>query len=166
MTFFDLEQVDHFIVGAVGMPGDRTFFFQVFAGKTLVSFKAEKSQIAALAGHLERMLADLPGSAFAAGAWGKLDLPVFPEWDVGAIGLGYERESDTVVIVLNELERVQFGPEPLEEGIVGRARFRLTRPQAVALATHGRQLVSAGRPTCEFCATPIDTDGYNCACFN
>ncbi len=166
MTSFDLEQVDRFVVGAVGMPGDRTFFFQVLAGKTLLAFKAEKSQIAALAAHLQRMLADLPPAVGLNAEWSQLDLPVFPEWDVGAIGLGYERESDSVVIVLNELERVQFGPEPIEDGITGRARFRLTRPQAIAFVTHGIKLVSSGRPVCTLCATPIDPEGYNCSCFN
>ena len=167
MSSFDLLEVDRFIVGAVGMPGDRTFFFQVHAGKTLISFKAEKAQIAALAEHLQHLLADVAATDTSHVEWSTLDLPVFPEWDVGAIGLGYEATSDSVLIVLNELDRTGgAGLEIGAESSMESARFRLTRPQADAFVKHSLSLVSAGRPTCTFCSAPIDPEGYNCACFN
>jgi uncharacterized repeat protein (TIGR03847 family) len=113
------------------------------------------------------MLADLPATSTGATAeWTSLDLPIFAEWDVGAIGLGYEADSDSIILVLNELERRTVGEDEAGEVDAEQARFRLTRAQAAAFALHGRRLVEAGRPTCMFCAAPIDPDGYNCACYN
>ena len=54
-------ECDHFATGAVGEPGQRTFFLQGAEGKRVVTLKCEKQQVGALAEYLSRILADLPG---------------------------------------------------------------------------------------------------------
>jgi uncharacterized repeat protein (TIGR03847 family) len=160
-TSFELDAVDRFVVGTIGMPGSRTFYFQVSAPKVILSFKCEKVQVAALRDALERMLADLPAVAKDSpdASWAPLDLPVLAEWTVGSIGIGYEADSDRLVVVLEELVAGDS-----DDG--SQARFFLTRSQAALFASRAAHVVSAGRPMCPVCGSAIDPDGYNCACFN
>ena len=46
---FLFDPADRFIVGTVGMPGERTFFIQARSGGRLISVSLEKAQVAALA---------------------------------------------------------------------------------------------------------------------
>ena len=57
---FDLVDVDKLTVGAVGEPGKRVFLLQVRHASQVVTLKLEKSQTAALAAYLDRLLEDLP----------------------------------------------------------------------------------------------------------
>ena len=160
MSTFELETVDRFVVGTIGMPGERTFFLQVAAPQVLLSFKAEKIQVMALADALTKMLKDLPPvpANDSPAPWTPLDLPVFNEWPVGSIGIGYEGTTDRLVVVLEEM--TQSGEDSSE------ARFFLSRAQAITFANNARNIVSAGRPTCVLCNAAIDPDGYSCACYN
>ena len=45
---FDLRDIGRFTVGAIGEPGHRVFYFQVFADGTEVAVKCEKQQAQAL----------------------------------------------------------------------------------------------------------------------
>jgi uncharacterized repeat protein (TIGR03847 family) len=157
-TSFELESVDRFIVGTIGGPGQRTFFFQAVAPGVMLSFKCEKVQVAALAEALRAMMTDLPPASSALGTWASLDTPVLAEWVVGSIGIGYEGAADRIVLVLEELT-----DDPSEGS---RARFFLTRDQIATFIDRIPEIVSSGRPTCVMCSTPIDSDGFNCPCFN
>jgi len=157
-TSFELDSVDRFVVGTVGAPGNRTFFFQVVAPGVLLSFKCEKVQVAALTDALRTLMTDLPPAAPSAATWSPLDTPVLAEWVVGSIGIGYEGTSDRVVLLLEELR------EDPSEG--SRARFFLTRDQIATFIERTPGVVSGGRPTCVLCASPIDADGFNCPCYN
>ena len=57
---FRFDEPEVFTAGALGQPGDRTFFFQVTEAGQVVSLKCEKQQVAALATYLAELLADLP----------------------------------------------------------------------------------------------------------
>ncbi len=48
----------------------------------------------------------------------------------------------------------------------GHVRFYATREQMLALARHGAEVCSRGRPTCRFCDQPIDPEGHICAKMN
>jgi uncharacterized repeat protein (TIGR03847 family) len=157
-TSFELDSVDRFVVGTVGQPGQRTFFFQVVAPGVLLSFKCEKVQVAALAQALRSLMTDLPPAVPTSTIWSSLDTPVLAEWSVGSIGIGYEGEADRVVLVLEEAS------EDPSEG--SRARFFLTRDQIATFVDRTPDVVSGGRPTCTLCASPIDAEGFNCPCFN
>ena len=157
-TSFEMENVDGFVAGAVGEPGARTFFFQITNAGTLLSFKCEKLQVAALAEAVGKLLVDLPTAPVVASA-DELSVPVLAEWVVGSIGIGYEAESDRVVVVLEEVE-IDGDDDS------GRARFFLTRAQASNFAERSTDIIGGGRPTCILCASPINPDGYTCVCFN
>lgn len=157
-TSFELDSVDRFVVGTIGEPGQRTFFFQAVAPGVLLSFKCEKVQVAALTDALKTLMTDLPPAAPTATVWASLDTPVLAEWAVGSIGIGYESTADRVVLLLEELR------EDPEEG--SRARFFLTRDQIATFIEKTPEVVGGGRPTCVLCAAPIDADGFNCACYN
>lgn len=155
---FELDLVDRFVVGAVGQPGSRTFFFQLASGDTVLTFKCEKLQVAALAEAVRKLLVDLPAGSESAVS-GDLVPPILAEWTVGSIGIGYEPELDRVVVVLEELVA-----EGDDDG--GRVRFFLSRLQAEAFSGRSVDIIGGGRPTCPLCATPIDPDGFNCPCYN
>ena len=155
---FEMDNVDRFVAGTVGEPGARTFFFQITNGGTLLSFKCEKLQVAALAEAVGKLLVDLPSTPLPS-ASDELSVPVLAEWIVGSIGIGYEAESDRIVVVLEEVE-VDGDDDS------GRARFFLTRAQASSFAERTTELISGGRPTCVLCSSPINPDGYTCVCFN
>ena len=157
-TSFEMENVDGFVAGTVGEPGARTFFFQITNAGTLLSFKCEKMQVAALAEAVGKLLVDLPTAPVVISA-DELSVPVLAEWVVGSIGIGYEAESDRVVVVLEEVE-IDGDDDS------GRARFFLTRAQASGFAERSTGLIGGGRPTCVLCASPINPDGYTCVCFN
>lgn len=169
---FDLETPDHFTTGAVGPPGQRVFYLQGRQDHHLVTLKAEKEQMSALADYLEGLLAQLPGTAEQRPADLALLEPLEPAWDIGSIGVGYDREADRVVIVASERqeeedddeEAEQRGeaPRPATEPAGGTARFRLTRAQASAFVERARSVVRAGRPTCPMCSGPIDPGGHVC----
>ena len=48
-TSYELDEVDAFVVDAVGVPGARTFFFRARVGSEMLTFKCEKVQAQALA---------------------------------------------------------------------------------------------------------------------
>ena len=157
-TSFELDSVDRFVVGTVGEPGNRTFFFQVVAPGVLLSFKCEKVQVAALTDALKVMMTDLPPATPSPTIWANLDTPVLAEWVVGSIGIGYEGSADRVVLLLEELR------EDPDDG--SQARFFLTRDQIATFIDKTPEVVSGGRPTCVLCSVPIDSDGFNCPCYN
>ena len=160
-TSYDLAEVDRFAAGAVGVPGARTFYLQVTAGPTLLSFKCEKAHVDALARALTTLLGDLP-PVEAAVLPSSLAAPIKAEWSVGSIALGYEVPNDRIMVVLEEF--ASEGADADDDG--GQARFAITREQAKGFAEAGAELVKSGRPTCPVCASPIDAVGYSCVCFN
>jgi uncharacterized repeat protein (TIGR03847 family) len=55
----------------------------------------------------------------------------------------------------------------LEEGReAGTVRFWATREQMLALARHGAEVASRGRPRCRFCDLPMDPEGHVCPAMN
>jgi uncharacterized repeat protein (TIGR03847 family) len=157
---FELNSVDRFVVGTIGMPGDRTFYFQSVVGRQVLSFKCEKAQVSALVDALDRLISELPSPDPSPPAFVALDLPLMDEWPVGVIGLAYDAEADMVMLVLEEMQRAPDQPA------TGKAQFKLTRAQIAGLAIHGGNLVASGRPICQSCGAPVDPEGYNCACNN
>ncbi|HSL56968.1 MAG TPA: DUF3090 domain-containing protein [Acidimicrobiales bacterium] len=152
---FDLPDADHFTAGTVGPPGQRTFFLQAGSAGSVVSLKMEKQQVAALADHLDGMLADLPPVAPPDAP--ELVEPVVPTWTVGGLGVAFDEDADRVVIVAQELI-----DDDVDEDDAASARLRLTRDQVAAFIARARQLVSAGRPPCQFCGLPLDPAGHAC----
>jgi uncharacterized repeat protein (TIGR03847 family) len=171
---FDLEAPDHFTAGAIGPPGKRVFYLQGREGGGVVTLKAEKEQVNALADYLAGLLEKLANPPAPAPGAAALLEPVDPAWTVGSLGVGYEQDKNRVVIVAHELvesdddedEEESEGPEveaaedDAEEGAT--ARFHITPAQAASFVERARALVSAGRPICPMCSQPKDPSGHVC----
>lgn len=165
-VYHEFEDVDAFTVGAVGRPGDRTFFLQARRGPSRVTIKCEKQQAAGIAEHLRRILSDLPDpTERPVPAAMQLTDPADPVFVLGPVGLGYDRSSDRVVLQLEEMPDLDEEGAPIE-GTTGTVRVFITRHQAHAFCQHADSVVAAGRPTCIWCSRPVDPDGHPCARMN
>jgi len=157
---FELNPVTRITASAIGDPGQRTFYLQARKGSNMVTLVAEKEQISALSLALQQMLEDLhtkhpKGSNFMRLTMDmELEQPFTPEFRIGRLGLGYDEENDLLVIVATELL-----PEEMEQEDASSCRFFCSRAQVDALARHGIDVVSKGRPVCALCGKPMDADG-------
>ena len=158
----ELNPVSHLTVGTVGEPGNGIFYLQGSQGSQIISLVIEKEQAAMMAASFDSLLVDL-NSKHPEGTrtaeepiWGDMRLrePLTPLFRVGHMGLGYNEDSDQVVLIAYEL--VEEGEEP---NIVS---FWTSRPQVRALIKQATAVVSAGRPICGNCGQPMDADGHFC----
>jgi uncharacterized repeat protein (TIGR03847 family) len=164
--FYEFEEVDTFTTGAVGRPGSRIFFLQARSGGTRVAVKCEKQQAAAIAQYLRRVLVDLPPPEDRpVPAALELVEPVESAFVLGQIGLGYDRNSDRMVVQLEEVTLVDEDGEEIP-GHDGQIRLYVTRGQAAAFCDHADRVIGAGRPDCRWCNLPIDPDGHACPRMN
>jgi uncharacterized repeat protein (TIGR03847 family) len=174
---FDYQVPDRFVVGTVGMPGERTFFLQARQGNEVTSVALEKAQVSVLAERVDQLLDearqtreeddDIP----AAGASGvsdsaPLDAPIVEEFRVGAMALGWDEASRRVVIeahAVSDDEDAEI-PDIADDGPDGPDTLRawMTPAYARSFAERARQVVSAGRPPCPFCNQPLDPQGHVC----
>ncbi|MFM2365222.1 MAG: hypothetical protein RLY79_891, partial [Actinomycetota bacterium] len=56
---FLFDPTERFVVGTVGIPGERTFFLQARTGSRLISVSLEKAQVAALADRIQQILREV-----------------------------------------------------------------------------------------------------------
>lgn len=162
---FDLPEADWVTVGAVGEPGQRTFYLQARQDSQLLTLKLEKQQVAAIAEFLAEILADLPApeSEPAPGSEALVE-PVLAEWPVGTLQLAYDAGSDRVVILAEEITEAteEDDDEVAVDPDRGAARLGITRESAALIVRVGAELVAAGRPTCVLCGRPMDPEGHMC----
>jgi uncharacterized repeat protein (TIGR03847 family) len=170
---FDIDSPDHFTAGAIGPPGQRTFYLQSREAGRLLTFKVEKEHVRALAEYLGGLLARVKGAPAPARGSSELLEPVEAVWDVGSLAVGYDEAQDRVVVEASELleqaeeegegERVSEGEEERESTEQpAMARFRITRAQAAAFVERANELMKAGRPNCPICSRPMDPAGHIC----
>jgi uncharacterized repeat protein (TIGR03847 family) len=153
---FELDRPDHVTVGAVGAPGQRTFYLQAREADTLVTLKAEKEQVAALAQFLTGLLAKLPTITEAVPDETPLVEPIEPAWNIASLGIGYDEARDRILIEATE----ELEDDTEEEAAT--ARFLVTRRQAAAIVSQANLLMKASRPVCTFCSLPRDPGGHVC----
>ncbi len=162
---YELKPVDRITTGAIGSPGKRVFYLQGRAGDQLVTLIVEKQQIQSLAigleeflGELHKRLPDLPESSrdYNKGEMA-LEEPIDPAFRVGHIGLGYDEESDMLILVAHEIQPLDADPE--EASI---ARFWCSRSLLHQMCNWGLDLSARGRPICGNCGEPIDPQGHFC----
>lgn len=156
----DLNPVSRVTVGALGEPGQRTFFLQGRQGATLVSLLAEKEQMNSLAQGVTELLTRLgerPDAPTKVTTYElALEQPVEPLFRIGQLGLGYDQETELLVIVAYAV------PEQEDQETIDVVRFWATRDQMRALARHVNEVAAAGRPICVLCGRPIDPEGHFC----
>ena len=160
---FDIDPVERITAGAVGEPGERSFYVQAQSGPASVTLLAEKEQIRLLAEALLQLLGTLPEVDEGPPPDGpqlQLGGPLEPEWRVGEIAIEYEESTARVEIVIMEMESEE------DAGASARARFVATRAQARAMALHALEVVAAGRPRCQFCGYPLERENHICPAMN
>ena len=95
---WSFDNPDRFIVGTIGAPGEREFYFQVRQKNVLVSLATEKSQATALAERITTIIREIkksaPLSAVNPGPVddAPLELPLDSEFAIGAIGIAFDPE--------------------------------------------------------------------------
>lgn len=170
------DQPERFVAGTVGQPGERQFFLQVRDGQRVVSVALEKSQVRILAERVDGLLdevvrrsggeAPVPATApLGSDDLDPLDAPVTEEFRVGAMALGWNGESELVIIEAHEVVEDEDDVPDLEEDPENGPpclRVRLTGAQARAFAKRAMSVVSAGRPPCPFCNLPLEPSGHIC----
>ncbi len=185
----ELEHVDRITAGAVGEPGERTFFLQAREGDRLVTILVEKEQVELLGTSILEILATVGRETGEGPPSDELGLepPLEPLWRAGRLSIGYAEERDLMLLEIEELveedetdpqEQRQEQPgdqpeEPVEaaasadEGLEpARLRLWATREQMLALARHGATVAARGRPKCRYCGNPIDPQGHMCPAMN
>lgn len=165
---------DRFIAGTVGEPGDRTFYLQASAEGRLISVALEKQQLSVLSDRLGALLdeiasrfdTEVPAEAPAELVDNEpLEVPVEAEFRVGTMGLGWDAESDSVVIELLAVTEEEVDEtvvlDDTEEG-PDAVRVFLTPGYSRAFAERADRVVNAGRKPCPLCAEPLDPEGHIC----
>ena len=168
-VFYEFDEVDSLTVGAMGQPGQRTFYLQARRGTTRVSVKCEKQQASAISEYLRKVLSDLPVPADTPRPVAMdLAAPFDAAFVLGPIGLGYDRENDRVLVQMEEVVPVDEEGEADPELAAARGHVRvfLTRGQAHAFCEHADTVVAAGRPPCTWCGLPLDPEGHACPRMN
>ena len=164
---FDFPEPERFVVGTVGMPGERTFFLQARHGNHVVSVVLEKQQVSALADRVEQILSVVEGTnlGFVREVDDKpLELPIFEEFRVGTMALGWDDDVHRVFIeayAVSDAELPDMDADDETES-VDTLRVRLTPDQARSFIQRARTMVESGRPACPFCGQPLDPSGHIC----
>ena len=182
----DLERVDRITAGAVGEPGERTFFLQAREGDRSIPRLVEKEQVELLGTSILEILATVGRETGEGPPSDELGLepPLEPLWRAGRLSIGYAEERDLMLLEIEELVELEDEPEDEQDESVDepedetapvaetegpepdRVRLWATREQMFALARHGAAVAERGRPRCRFCGNPIDPEGHMCPAMN
>jgi uncharacterized repeat protein (TIGR03847 family) len=105
---YTFDPPDRFVAGAVGQPGQRTFFLQATRGGQIVSVALEKAQVAVLAERVATLLLALRQRGVEIGEerftpTPELAEPVVEEFRVGTLTLGWDADNERVVIEAREM---------------------------------------------------------------
>ena len=158
------DEPDRFVAGAVGEPGQRTFYLQARKGGAVASVALEKTQVAALAERLGDMLDAVEAEPTPSAAGAGLEQPLIELFRVGAMALAWDAETGTVVIeAQTESEDGEYVelPDDAPEG-PDLLRVRIDAPAARGFVRGTAELLAAGRPPCPFCGQPLDPQGHFC----
>ena len=169
---FLFDPVERFVVGTVGIPGERTFFIQARTGSRMVSVSLEKAQVAAIADRVLQILREIrlsePLTVFERVTYDDqpLENPIDEEFRVGVIGLAYVSDRRMIEIDLQAIADSDNADDELleidtsaEQDIL---RVLMSLGYAESFAKRANTVVAAGRAPCPFCGGPIDPNGHLC----
>ena len=134
---YELRNPDNFVAGTVGEPGERIFFLQAVEENLVVTLKCEKGQVQALASYLAEVLEDR-GVNPEPTPVANMAEPAHAAWAVGGLAIGVEADSDSIVVVAQELLEEE-DDDPAD------AHIHLTAGQAKGFIDHALFLVEYGR---------------------
>ena len=161
---WSFDQPDRFIVGTIGAPGEREFYFQIRQKNILVSLETENSQASALAERITTIIREIKKSAPLNAVKAApvddlpLELPLDSEFSVGAIGIAF----DPSLLEIEISFRAEDAEEVEDENAGPIVEVHLDLSMALAFAQRTMALVAAGRSLCPFCISPIDPRGHLC----
>lgn len=174
----DHPDPQRFVVGTVGLPGERTFFLQAKSGDGLTTVTLEKEQVELLGERMNELL-DLvrqkssdpqsiplmPVESLIDNAG--LNVPVEAEFRVGTMSLGWDTAAGHMIVECFELtdaDAASGASADPDDDSEDRDRLRvvLTAAQAREFSRRADQIVNAGREDCPFCALPLDAEGHMC----
>jgi uncharacterized repeat protein (TIGR03847 family) len=117
---FSFDRPDRFIAGALGVPGQRTFFIQASKGNQQISVGLEKTQVAVLAERIASLLLALKEGGVAIGdelpgPAPKLAEPIVEQFRVGTMSLGWDGEVGRVVIEAREIGEADIDEDDEDE---------------------------------------------------
>jgi uncharacterized repeat protein (TIGR03847 family) len=165
---FIFDAPDRFVAGAMGEPGDRTFFLQARKGQAVISVGLEKAQVVALAARLADLLEAVSDVAPAGLAVERddqpLDEPLVEAFRVGVMALAWEPSRREVVIEAQPQNEDGDYVEVEDEALEGPdlMRVRLAPDHAREFVRRAAGLIAAGRPLCPFCGEPLEPTGHFC----
>jgi uncharacterized repeat protein (TIGR03847 family) len=171
------NQVDRFVVGTVGEPGERTFFLQVISSASSNCIALEKSQVQALVERLHMMIRELRRNKLANMDQlnqpairddAQLEYPITEDFRAGVIAIAYEQGNQHIDIQIQALAEEEFS-ELVEEGeedpdldTPDLLMASLTIAQVRGFCDRALNVVSAGRVPCPFCGIPLNPEGHLC----
>lgn len=162
----DIRPILHITADAIGPPGKRVFYIQAQQEARTTTIILEKFQLQQLAIGIEQFIAEIQGKfpnlPEAAPNYLEETMhihpPVDPVFRIGELALGYDADSDLVILVTREILPEGTEPEEAEAGEGRVIRFWCTRSQMRAMAHWGIEVVNRGRPLCPQCGAPIDPE--------
>lgn len=164
---------DRFVAGTVGEPGDRSFYLQAVHDARVVSVLLEKQQVQVLADRMGLLLEEvhrrfgttIPPEHEEVADTSPLQMPIDAEFRVGTMGLGWDAESEAVVVELLAITETEVDEsvvlDDTEEG-PDAVRVFLTPVQAREFTLRSERVIAAGRPPCPLCGQPLSPQGHMC----
>lgn len=171
------DPVERFSTGAVGLPGERTFFLQIRSAQKLSSVALEKSQVDALSERLRSLIREIRNSKSASIDElsvsplidnSPLEFPIEEDFRVGIIGIRWDADSQRISIQIQAITNEQIVDlldeeeasilEDAPDLIIANIRIH----QAKSFIERSDAVLSAGRKICPFCGLPINIDGHLC----
>lgn len=155
---FDFDPVQLLTAGAIGVPGQRTFYILAAQGRRWVRVWLEKQQLQALADAIQQFIASLPDeeqpqhAPDAPEASDPSDTPA-AEFRAEALAIGWDEEQQLGSLLVNEGDVTPDAPV---------LRCWATLAQLQGFARRADQVCAAGRPLCPLCGLPVDPDGHIC----
>jgi uncharacterized repeat protein (TIGR03847 family) len=160
---FEFNQPERFLIGTVGVPGEREFYLQVKGisngVKVLASFALEKSQAAALCERIREMVRELRLAVSSVEPdLTPLETPIESEFLLGVMSLTWIAEEK---LFLFEAQEVTESDIAEIEGL-SMLRVRISLEDMGTFAKRTELVVAAGRQPCVFCGGPINPGGHLC----
>jgi uncharacterized repeat protein (TIGR03847 family) len=163
---------DYFEAEALGQPGNRRFRLIAKRGPRTASLWVERGDVELLSQAINQVLAEVggddtlrvEGQAQRPAPQPRSDFPANPDVElrVGRWAVGYDTANDLIVYIATSLEAALETSESDE--IVPEFRVSLTRDAAERFVDDAAALLTAGRPRCPLCNTPLSYPDEPHAC--
>ena len=170
---YRLDQVERFVLGTVGVPGERQFFIQVKKAGQHFSFALEKNQAQALSERFAEILKDakLKSNLNAKNEqldMAPLDSPIDSEFALGVMSISWKYDSKMIDFEAQAITG-DSGEDIFDEIVSDDTdnappvlRLSLTPQQVHSFVKRANSVIKAGRQPCMFCGGPINPDGHFC----